>query len=92
MGSISAPRVIYAPDPEYSEAARKSKYQGTVVLWVMIGADGRVHSIQLRQPVGLGLDEKAIEAVKTWRFEPARRSDGKPIEVASMIEVNFRLF
>jgi TonB family protein len=91
VAGITPPQAIYSPDPEYSEEARKAKFQGTVVLWVMIGADGRVHDIKLKSPVGLGLDQKAIDAVKTWRFEPARKN-GQPLDVASLIEVNFRLY
>lgn len=91
-GEISPPVVIYDPDPEYSDAARKAKYQGTVMLYVDIGVDGRAHDIRVVQPLGLGLDEKAIEAVRTWIFKPARRRDGTPIEMAANIQVNFRLF
>ncbi len=90
-GGVSAPRTTYAPDPEYSEEARKAKYQGTVVLWVIVGADGRPHDIRIQRSVGMGLDEKAVEAVRTWRFEPARK-DGQPVAVQVNIEVNFRLY
>ncbi len=90
-GGVSAPRVIYAPDPEFSEEARKAKYQGTVVLWVVIGPDGRTHEIRVQRSLGMGLDEKAIEAIQRWKFEPARR-DGKPVAVQVNVEVNFRLY
>jgi periplasmic protein TonB len=90
-GGVSAPRVIYQPDPEYSEEARKSKYQGVVVLWCVVGPDGRVHDVRVQRSLGLGLDEKAIEAVKTWKFEPARK-DGQPVAVQINVEVNFRLY
>ncbi|MGH7703737.1 MAG: energy transducer TonB [Gemmatimonadales bacterium] len=90
-GGVSAPRAIYAPDPEYSEEARKAKYQGTVVLYVEIGTDGRTHNIRIQRSLGLGLDEKAIEAVRSWKFEPARK-DGQPVTVGVNIEVNFRLY
>lgn len=90
-GGVSAPRATYAPDPEYSEEARKAKYQGTVVLWVIVGADGRPHDIRIQRSVGMGLDEKAVEAVRSWRFEPARK-DGQPVAVQVNIEVNFRLY
>ena len=89
---VTPPVAIYDPDPEYSDAARKAKYQGTVVLYVEIGVDGRAHNIKVIQPLGLGLDEKAIEAVKTWRFQPARKADGTPIAAAADIQVNFRLY
>ncbi|MGH9670852.1 MAG: energy transducer TonB [Terriglobales bacterium] len=90
-GGVSAPRAIYSPDPEYSEEARKAKYQGTVVLFVVVGADGRPHDIRVQRSLGLGLDEKAIEAVRTWKFEPAKK-DGHPVAVQVNIEVNFRLY
>ncbi len=90
-GGVSAPRTLFAPDPEYSEEARKAKYQGTVVLWVVVGPDGRTHDIRVQRSLGLGLDEKAVEAVRRWKFEPARK-DGQPVAVQVNIEVNFRLY
>jgi periplasmic protein TonB len=90
-GGVSAPRVLFAPDPEYSEEARKAKYQGTVVLWVAIGPDGRPRDIRVQRSLGMGLDEKALEAVKTWRFDPATK-DGRPVAVQINVEVNFRLY
>jgi periplasmic protein TonB len=90
-GGVSAPRAIYAPEPDYSEEARKAKYQGTVVLWVIVGADGRPHDIRVQRSLGMGLDQNAIEAVRQWRFEPARKN-GQPVAVQVNIEVDFRLF
>ncbi len=90
-GGVSAPKVLYQPDPEYSEEARKAKWQGTVVLWVIVGPDGRTRDIKVQRSLGLGLDEKAIEAVKTWKFEPAKK-DGQPVAVQINVEVNFRLY
>ena len=90
-GGVSAPRALYQPDPEYSEEARKAKYQGVVVLWVIVGPDGRVHDMRVQRALGLGLDEKAMEAVKTWKFDPARK-DGQPVAVQINVEVNFRLY
>jgi protein TonB len=90
-GGVSAPKPLFTPDPEYSEEARKSKYQGVVVLWLVIGPDGRPHEIRVARPLGMGLDEKAIEAVRTWRFEPARK-DGHPVAVQMNVEVSFRLY
>jgi len=83
--------VIYDPDPQYSEEARKAKYQGTVVRWAVIGPDGRPRELRAARSLGMGLDEKAIEAVKLWRFEPAMK-DGRPVAVQINIEVNFRLY
>lgn len=90
-GGVSAPKAIYSPDPEYSEEARKAKYQGTCVLWLIVGPDGRPRDIRVQRTLGLGLDEKAIEAVKNWRFEPAMK-DGKPVAVQINVEVSFRLY
>ena len=90
-GGVSAPRAIFAPDPEYSEEARKAKWQGTVVLWVVIGPDGKPRDVRVQRSLGMGLDEKAIEAVRSWKFEPAKK-DGQPVAVQVNVEVNFRLY
>jgi protein TonB len=90
-GGVSAPKLIYQPDPEYSEEARKAKFQGTCVLWVVVGPDGKPRDIKVARTLGLGLDEKAIEAVKSWRFEPALK-DNKPVSVSINVEVSFRLY
>ncbi|MFZ3212346.1 MAG: energy transducer TonB, partial [Terriglobales bacterium] len=82
---------IYTPEPEYSEEARKSKYQGVVVLWLVIGPDGLPHEVKVARPLGMGLDEKAIEAVRTWRFQPAEMN-GKAVAVQMNVEVSFRLY
>jgi protein TonB len=88
---VSAPKALYAPDPEYSEEARKAKYQGTVVLWMVVGADGRAAQIRIQRSLGMGLDEKAIEAVRQWKFEPAKLN-GQAVPVQINVEVNFRLY
>ena len=90
-GGVSAPKPLYTPDPEYSEEARKAKYQGVVVLWLVIGPDGRPREIKIARPLGMGLDQKAVEAVRTWRFDPARK-DGQPVAVQMNVEVSFRLY
>jgi protein TonB len=90
-GGVSPPKAIYQPDPEYSEEARKAKYQGVVVLAMVIGPDGRPRDIRVQRSLGLGLDEKAMEAVRTWRFEPAKK-DGQAVAVAVNIEVSFNLY
>jgi periplasmic protein TonB len=90
-GGVSAPIPIYKPDPAYSEEARKAKYQGTVVLWITIDAAGAVTDCRVVKPLGMGLDEKAIESVRTWKFKPALRN-GSPVPVRVMVEVSFRLF
>ncbi len=90
-GGVSAPKAIYQPEPEYSEEARKAKYQGTCVLWLIVGPDGKPRDIKVSRNLGMGLDEKAIQAVKTWKFEPAMK-DGKPVAVEISVEVEFRLY
>jgi len=90
-GGVSAPRAIYFPDPEFSEEARKAKYQGSVVLSAIIGPDGRPHNLRVVRSLGMGLDEKATEAVTRWRFEPARKGS-QPVAVEVNIEVAFRLY
>jgi TonB family protein len=90
-GGVTAPRVIYSPDPEFSEEARKAKFQGTVVLWLIVGPDGRPHEVGVYRSLGVGLDEKAIEAIRQWRFEPGRK-DGIPVAVQLNVEVSFRLY
>ena len=90
-GGVSAPRVIQQVDPEYSEEARKAKYQGTVVLQCVVGPDGMPRQMKVERSLGMGLDQKAIEAVKQWRFEPAKKA-GTPVAVLIDVEVNFRLY
>ncbi|HWZ83910.1 MAG TPA: energy transducer TonB [Terriglobales bacterium] len=90
-GGVAAPKLVYDPEPEYSEEARKAKYQGTCGLSVVVGPDGLAHDIRVTNTLGLGLDEKAIEAVRKWRFEPAIK-DGKPVSVLISVQVNFRLY
>ncbi len=89
-GGVSAPSLLQKVEPEYSEEARKAKYLGTVVLAVVVTPEGTASQIRVQQSLGLGLDEKAIEAVKKWRFRPGMK-DGRPVPVAATIEVNFRL-
>lgn len=88
---ITPPVPIFFPDPEYAEAARQAKLQGTVMLLVIVGADGLVHNARVSRQLGMGLDEKAIEKVMTWRFKPAMRC-GNPVAVELSIEIVFHLY
>jgi protein TonB len=90
-GGISAPQAVTTPDPEYTEEARRAKTQGTCILWLIVDADGRPRDVRVVRGLGFGLDAKAIEAVKQWRFEPAKK-DGKPVNVQISVEVGFRLY
>jgi TonB family protein len=89
-GDVSQPVPVFKPEPEYSEEARKAKYSGTVLLSLVIDANGNTRDIHVIRPLGLGLDEKAIEAVAKWRFRPAMKG-GRPVAVQAQVEVNFRL-
>jgi TonB family protein len=90
-GGVTAPRAIYSPDPEFSEEARKAKFQGTVVLFLVVGTDGLAHDVRIVRSLGMGLDGKAIEAIHQWRFE-AGRKNGIPVAVQVNVEVSFRLY
>jgi TonB family protein len=87
---VSSPVLIHRVEPAYSDEARKAKFQGTVVLAVVVDENGRVRDLRVARPLGLGLDEKAIEAERQWRFKPSQRQ-GKPVAVLATVEVNFRL-
>lgn len=89
-GDVSAPILVAKVEPEYSEEARKAKYSGTVLLSIIVGIDGLPRNVHVVRPLGLGLDEKAIEAVMKWRFRPGMKG-GKPVPTAAQVEVNFRL-
>jgi TonB family protein len=89
-GGVTAPALLFKVDPEYSEEARKAKYQGAVLLNIEVDPSGKVTNIKVQRSLGLGLDEKAIEAVRKWQFKPGYK-DGKPVTVAVTIEVDFRL-
>lgn len=89
-GGVSQPAVIYKVDPEYSEEARKAKYSGTVLLQLIVDVDGRAKAIKVVKGVGLGLDERAIEAVQKWKFAPGKKN-GQAVAVYATVEVNFRL-
>lgn len=89
-GGVSAPVPTFKPEPEYSEEARKAKYQGEVWLSVVVDEKGVPQDIKVTRKLGLGLDEKAIEAVRKWRFKPGMK-DGKPVAVQATVAVSFHL-
>jgi periplasmic protein TonB len=88
---VTPPVAKFTPEPDFSEEARKAKYQGTVTLSAIIGPDGRPRNLRVVRHLGMGLDEKAMEKVRTWLFEPGKRN-GQPVSVAMTLEVDFRLF
>lgn len=85
-----SPIPIFKPEAQYSEQARKAKWQGTATLAVQIDASGRVTDMRVMHPLGLGLDEKAMEAVKQWTFMPAMKN-GTAVAVEAEVDVHFRL-
>lgn len=87
---VSAPKVVSSPDPPYPNAARDAKYECTVVLWTVVGTDGHTHDTKVARPCGMGLDEAAVETVRNWKFEPAKKNDAS-VAVQINIQVNFRL-
>lgn len=90
-GGVTPPRAIYAPEPVYSEKARKAKYQGVCTLGLIVEKDGNPSHIRVVKGLGMGLDENAIEAVKSWKFAPAMK-DGQPVRVEIALEVSFHLY
>jgi TonB family protein len=88
---VTAPRAIQTAPPEYSEAARKVRYQGTCVLDLVVNAEGRPEQIKVDRAIGLGLDAKAVDAVSQWKFQPAMK-DGVPVAASIKVEVNFHLY
>jgi periplasmic protein TonB len=90
-GGISAPTAISAPDPDYTEEARRAKKQGTCVLWLIVDSTGHPRDIRVARGLGFGLDAKAVQAVQQWRFQPAL-NDGRPVDVQISVEVEFHLY
>lgn len=92
VNGVGVPECIYCPAPQYSDDARKAKYMGSVVLQITVTPDGRAVNISIIKDPGMGLGEKAVEAVRTWRFRPAAGPSGKIVPVQVPIEVTFRLY
>jgi TonB family protein len=89
-GGVSQPQLISKIEPEYSEEARKAKWQGTVELQIVVDEHGIPKEMRVTRALGLGLDQKAMEAVAKWRFKPGTK-DGKAVPVIATVQVNFRL-
>lgn len=90
VGGVTPPRVIYEPDPKYADAARQAQSQGTVYLSLVVTAAGLPEYVHVVKSLDSRLDQKAVEAVKQWKFEPAMKN-GKPVAIVIAIEVNFKL-
>lgn len=91
-GGYGYPKCLYCPRPDYTDEAMKVKIQGAVLLMVTITKDGRVTDVHVVKGLGFGLDEKAIEVVRTWRLQPAAGPDGRPAAVRTPIEADFHLY
>lgn len=91
IGGIGIPKCIACPNPSYSDQARSAKVSGSVVLHLIVTAEGQASNIQVKRSLGYGLDEQAIETVGKWRFEPAVGPEDKPVPVWTNIEVIFRI-
>jgi TonB family protein len=90
-GETLPPHATYTPEPVFSEAARKAKFQGTVILQIVVDKTGHVARIRLERALGYDLDDNAMEGVRVWRFDPATK-DGQPVAVEMKIEVSFNLY
>jgi TonB family protein len=88
---VTAPRALFAPEPDYTEAARKARLEGMAVFKVIIGVDGKVYDPKLLKSLSPDLDAQAIAAMKQWKFQPATLN-GQPVAVFIKIEVNFQLY
>ena len=88
---VSEPQLIYSVDPEFSDEARRAKYQGVCIVSVIVDAQGNPQHVRVARSLGMGLDEKAIEAVKQYKFKPAYYQ-GHPVAVEMDVIVNFRIY
>jgi TonB family protein len=91
-GGISAPVALVQPEAEFSDEARRAKYQGVCLVSLIVDAQGNPQNPRVIRPLGMGLDEKALEAVRKYKFKPALRNGTTPVPVMITIEINFRLY
>jgi protein TonB len=91
-GSISTPVVTYQPEAEFSDEARRAKYQGIVIVSIIVDAQGHPQNARVVRALGMGLDEKALEAVMKYKFKPAMKDGRTPVPVSLNVEINFRLY
>jgi len=91
-GGVSAPVPIFTPEAEFSDEARRAKYQGVCLVSLIVDAQGNPQNVHVVRPLGMGLDEKALEAVRKYKFKPAMKDGRTPVPVLMSIEVNFRLY
>jgi len=89
---VSPVACLYCPEPGYTEEARKAKLQGKMLLQVLVGADGKPARIKILKGLGMGLDERAVETVRSWHFSPGRDANQRPVTAWVTIETRFQLF
>lgn len=90
-GDMNPPEKLHAPQPQYTEIARKARIQGVVIVQAIIDKDGNVTSVKLLKGLPMGLDQAALDAIKQWKFKPATLADGRPVAVYYTLTVNFQL-
>lgn len=88
---VSAPVLVFAPMSEFSDEARRNKYQGVCMISVIVDAQGIPRNPVVIQPLGEGLDEKALESIPHYKFKPGMKN-GRPVATRIVVAVNFRLF
>jgi TonB family protein len=91
-GRVSAPVALVSPEAEFSDEARRAKYQGVCLIYVIVDAQGNPQNPRVVRTLGMGLDEKALEAVRKYKFKPAMKDGKTPVPVGITVEVNFRLY
>jgi TonB family protein len=90
---VSLPKAIFSPDPEYTKEAAKKKIEGTVLLSLIVLPDGTSRNVTVTKGLGYGLDEQAVKAASTWRFQPGvRRSDGEAVPMSITAEITFHVY
>jgi TonB family protein len=90
-GRVRPPRLIHNVEPEFNEYARRLKFSGNSQIYLRVDENGSPSHVSVYRPAGMGLDEKAVEAVQQYRFSPATR-DGVPVKTDLYIDVNFQIF
>ena len=91
-GRISAPVPIFQPEAEFSDEARRAKYQGVCIIALIVDAQGNPQNVHVIRTLGMGLDEKAMEAVRKYKFKPAMKDGKTPVPTMITVEVDFHLY
>jgi TonB family protein len=91
-GRISAPVIKHRVSAQYTDEARRAKYQGVCLIGLIVDTQGKPQNVHVVRALGMGLDEKAIEAIRQYKFKPAMKDGKTPVPVIVTIEVDFRLY